>query len=62
LMGSVEPARAAYQRIATEAIERAGSRQAAPKVAAQPGRRGAEIIDIDALSPLGKISEGLRRV
>jgi hypothetical protein len=57
LMASVEPARTAYQRIAEEA------RQArpAPRVAAQPGQRSVSIADMESLSPLGKISEGLRR-
>ena len=57
LMASVEPARDAYQRIASAAA----STRSAPKVAAQPGHRSATLADIESLSPLGKISEGLRR-
>ncbi len=57
LMDSVEPARQAYQRIASEAT-RAGS---TPKVAAHPGQRSAQSADVESLSPLGKISEGLKR-
>lgn len=62
LMASVEPAREAYQRIAGEAAERTGTPQPAPKVAAQPGQRGTTLVDVESLSPLGKISEGLKRV
>jgi hypothetical protein len=62
LMASVEPAREAYQRILGQMAEKAGPQPAAPKVASQPGRRGAAIADIEGLSPLGKISEGLRRL
>lgn len=57
LMASVDPARTAYQRIAAEAA----STRTAPKVAAQPGQRGTSLADMESLSPLGKISEGLRR-
>jgi hypothetical protein len=57
LLDSVGPAREAYQRIA---LETAQSRPA-PRVAAQPGQRNASLVDMESLSPLGKISEGLRR-
>ena len=56
LMSSIEPAREAYQRIANQAA----SRVEAPKVAAQPGR-GSAVADVERLSPLAKISAGLRR-
>lgn len=57
LMSSVEPAREAYQRIAAEATQP----RTAPRVAAQPGQRGTSLVEMESLSPLGKISEGLRR-
>jgi hypothetical protein len=57
LMASVEPARDAYERISAEAT----AVRPAPKVAAQPGQRSASLADVESLSPLGKISEGLRR-
>lgn len=57
LMASVEPAREAYQRITAEV---APSPQP-PKLAAQPGQRSTSLADVESLSPLGKISEGLRR-
>lgn len=60
LMESVDPAREAYQRIASQAAD-AATRQAAPRVAVQPGR-GSTAVEIESLSPLGKISEGLKRV
>ncbi len=56
LMTSIQPARDAYQRIASQTI-----RPIAPPVAAQPGQRAAMIQEMETLSPLGKISEGLRR-
>jgi hypothetical protein len=62
LMASVEPARGAYQRIVGQMTEKTETQPVAPKVASQPGRRGATIVEIESLSPLGKISEGLRRV
>jgi hypothetical protein len=58
LMSSVQAAREAYQRIASEATQSRG----APRVAAQPSQRSASLVDMEALSPLGKISEGLRRM
>jgi hypothetical protein len=57
LMASVEPARTAYQRIAEEA----GRARPTPRVAAQPGQRSVSLAEVESLSPLGKISEGLRR-
>ncbi len=57
LMASVEPAREAYQRITAEVA----STPAPPKLAAQPGQRSTSLADVETLSPLGKISEGLRR-
>jgi hypothetical protein len=57
LMASVDPARSAYQRIAEEASRA----RPAPRVAAQPGHRSVSMADLDSLSSLGKISEGLRR-
>jgi hypothetical protein len=56
LMTSIQPARDAYQRIASQTL-----RPAAPPVAAQPGQRASMSADMESLSPLGKISEGLRR-
>lgn len=56
LMTSIQPARDAYQRIANRT-----QRPTAPPVAAQPGQRASMIADMESLSPLGKISEGLRR-
>lgn len=61
LMASIEPAREAYQRIASQTAAQASKPVATPKVAAQPGQRDRVIADIENLSPLGKISEGLRR-
>ena len=57
LMASVEPAREAYQRVAGDAVRQA----APPKLAAQPGQRSTTLAEVESLSPLGKISEGLRR-
>jgi hypothetical protein len=57
LLESVEPAREAYQRIASETAQS----RPAPRVAAQPSQRNASLVDMESLSPLGKISEGLRR-
>ena len=57
LMASVEPAREAYQRITAEVA----APPAPPKLAAQPGQRSTHLADVEGLSPLGKISEGLRR-
>jgi hypothetical protein len=57
LMSSVEPAREAYQRIVAE--QRVAP--ITPRVAAQPGQRSTNLVDMESLSPLGKISEGLRR-
>jgi hypothetical protein len=56
LMTSIEPARDAYQRIASKT-----ARPDAPRVAAQPNQRSTMTADMETLSPLGKISEGLRR-
>jgi hypothetical protein len=57
LMGSVEPARDAYQRI----VGQVKPPEATPKVATQPGGRGTALHDVESLSPLAKIREGLRR-
>jgi hypothetical protein len=57
LISSIEPARDAYQRIASEAA----ATRSTPNVAAQPGQRGTHLVDVESLSPLAKISEGLRR-
>ncbi len=55
LMASVEPARAAYRRIA-ETVR--GQAAPPPVPAGQPGRRIAA--DVGALSPSAKIAAGLR--
>lgn len=63
LLASVEPAKAAYQRIAESvraAAPAATATVTAPAVpGGQPGRQF--IINIDELSPGAKITEGLRR-
>jgi hypothetical protein len=64
MLGSVESARAAYQRVA-ESVQSAATNApaevaAAPKVPAGGGQRQMAI-NIDQLSPAAKISEGLRR-
>ena len=63
MLGSVEPARAAYQRVA-ESVQstatNAPTEVTAPKVPAGGGQRQVAI-DLDQLSPAAKISEGLRR-
>jgi hypothetical protein len=62
LMGSVEPARAAYQR-AVDAIRKGQptpAETAAPKVPAGGGQRQPNL-NAEQLSPAAKISEGLRR-
>jgi hypothetical protein len=60
LIGSVEPARAAYQR-AVDAIRKGQPAEAAaPKIPAGGGQRTASV-NVEQLSPAAKISEGLRR-
>jgi hypothetical protein len=63
MLGSVESARAAYQRVAESvqsAATNAPTEVTAPKVPAGGGQRQMAI-NIDQLSPAAKISEGLRR-
>jgi hypothetical protein len=57
LMASVDPARDAYRRI----VEQAKAAEPGPRVATQPGGRGTALHDVESLSPLAKIREGLRR-
>lgn len=55
LLASVEPARAAYARVAA----RSRAATPAPIPAGQPGRQSA--LNLDELSASAKIAEGLRR-
>ena len=63
MLSSVEPARAAYQRVA-ESVQLgatdATTEVTAPKIPAGGGQRQLSI-NLDQLSPAAKISEGLRR-
>ena len=59
LLGSVEPARAAYQRVA-ESVKSMAPADTAPKIPAGGGQRQASL-NVEQLSPAAKISEGLRR-
>jgi hypothetical protein len=57
LLASVEPAKAAYARIAAS-VQSA----APPAVAGQTGGSRQYVINVEELSPSAKISEGLRRL
>ncbi|MDI3340852.1 MAG: hypothetical protein QJR03_09995 [Sphaerobacter sp.] len=58
LMASIEPARAAYARIVASLREQPTAAPGIP--AGQPGRQPV-IANVEAVSPRGKIAEGLRR-
>src|SRR6185312_10103601 len=62
LLGSIEPARAAYQRIveSVQSTSTAAPSPTAPRAPAGGGQRQATP-NVDRLSPAAKISEGLRR-
>ena len=61
LLASVEPAKAAYQRI-VDSVQSAGAPGAtAPRVPAGGGATRQFVVNIEELSPSAKIAEGLRQ-